>query len=353
MGGHVNSLYIAATEGGSGKTTLAVGLCLALRGRGINAGYFKPVGVADASASTDDDVIFAADVLGLQEPVQDLCPLLLNDDVLRVTVDGPSGDTMERLAPAFARVSAAHDVVISEGLGEIWQGRFLRLSGADVVSRLNQQALLAARFSGIRQLDDVCYAKDVLKKRLLGAVFTMVPETRREVVEQEYAPFLARSQITMYGALPADSRLMALRVGAIAAGLNGRFLTGEEHADALAETYLIGAMSAEHALAYFERTPDKVVVVGGDREDLILTALKTPTVALVLTGSYLPSAEVLEKARKAGVAAISVSGDTVAAADGLRRMFGRLRVHEHTKIDRIRELVDEHIDVDGLLAALA
>jgi uncharacterized protein len=353
MGALVNSLYIAATEGGSGKTTLAVGLCLALRGRGINAGYFKPVGVADATAPTDDDVIFVADVLGLQEPLEDLCPLVLNDDVLRVTAEGSSGDSMERLAQAFSRVAAGHDVVVSEGLGEIWQGRFLRLSGADVVSRLDQQALLVARFSGIRQLDDVCYVKDVLKKRLLGAVFTMVPETRREVVEQDYAPFLARSQITMYGALPADSRLMALRVGTIAAGLNGRFLAGEEHADALAETYLIGAMSAEHALAYFERTPDKVVVVGGDREDLILTALKTPTVALVLTGSYLPSAEVLEKARRAGVAAISVSGDTVAAADGLRRMFGRLRVHEHPKIDRIRELVDEHIDVDGLLAALA
>ena len=75
--------------------------------------------------------------------------------------------------------------------------------------------------------------------------------------------------------------------------------------------------------------------------------------ALVLTGSFLPSAEVLQQARKAGVAAISVSGDTVAAADGLRRMFGRLRVQEHSKIDRIRELVDEHVDVDGLLAALA
>ncbi len=111
-------------------------------------------------------------------------------------------------------------------------------------------------------------------------------------------------------------------------------------------------MSAEHALAYFERVSDKVVVVGGDREDLILAALQTPTAALVLTGSYVPAATVLEQAARAGVAVISVDGDTVAAADGLRRLFGRLRVHERSKIDRIRELVEEHVDVDGLLGAL-
>ena len=60
----------------------------------------------------------------------------------------------------------------------------------------------------------------------------------------------------------------------------------------------------------------------------------------------------LERAHGRSVAVISVDGDTVAAADGLRRLFGRLRVHEHSKIDRIRQLVDEHVDVDALLGAL-
>jgi BioD-like phosphotransacetylase family protein len=40
----LKSLYIASTQGSGGKTTIAVGLCVALRRRGLQAGYFKPVG---------------------------------------------------------------------------------------------------------------------------------------------------------------------------------------------------------------------------------------------------------------------------------------------------------------------
>jgi hypothetical protein len=129
-------------------------------------------------------------------------------------------------------------------------------------------------------------------------------------------------------------------------------VAGEASVERLAESYLIGAMSAEHALGYFERTPDKVVVVGGDREDLILAALQTSTVALVLTGDFLPGEDVLARARKAGVAVVSVAVDTVAAAEGLRRLFGRLHVHEPSKIQRVADIVEERVDVSGLLAAL-
>ena len=347
----MNSLYIASTEGGGGKTTLAVGLCLALRSRGVDAGYFKPVGVAE-QGQYDDDAVFAADILRLTEDPGDLCPVVLHDNALRAAGSALQDDAMDRVVDAFQRSVVVHDVLICEGLGEIWQGRFLRLSGADVVARLDLRALLVAKFAGTRQLDDVCYTHDVLRKRLLGVVFSMVPETRIEVVEHHYTPFLAENGIISYGILPSDSQLLAVPVADIAAALDGRFIVGEEWSDALAESYLIGAMSAEHALSYFERAPNKVVVVGGDREDLILAALRTPTAALVLTGSYVPTPAVLERATDAHVAVGSVDGDTVAAADGLRRLFGRLRVHEHSKIDRIGHLVEEHIAVDALLAAL-
>ena len=46
----LKSLYIASTQGSGGKTTIAVGLCLALRKRGLNAGYFKPVGTLAAQS---------------------------------------------------------------------------------------------------------------------------------------------------------------------------------------------------------------------------------------------------------------------------------------------------------------
>ena len=119
-----------------------------------------------------------------------------------------------------------------------------------------------------------------------------------------------------------------MSVAEIAQALGGTYVCGEEYGAALVETYMIGAMSPEHALRYFQLTPNKVVIVGGDRAEIILTALDTPTVAVVLTGNYVPSPAVLERAEQRGVPLVSVESDTVTAADELRRLFGRLRVND-------------------------
>lgn len=348
----MRSLYIAATEASAGKTTLAVGLALAFRARGIDVGYFKPVGaIGPSGSSVDEDALFVADVLGLSDDPAQLCPTLLEESGVRI-VAGDQEDPGEAMAQAYAEVSGRHDLVICEGLGEVWQGRFLRVSGADVVNRLLLPTLLVARFAGTRQLDDVLYVHDVLKERMLGVVFTMVPETRMDAVEHHYMDFLGQNGVGRYGILPCVADLAAVSVSEITAGLSGTILTAVHAADRLAQTYLIGAMSPQHALGYFKRTPDKVVVVGGDRDDLIMVALKTPTVALVLTGDFKPGAEVVAAAESAGVPLISVSLDTVHAAESLRRLFGRLRVHQRAKLAAIERLIAERTDVDKLLAAL-
>ncbi len=146
--------------------------------------------------------------------------------------------------------------------------------------------------------------------------------------------------------------LSAVSVAEIVEALDGTYVCGERFGGGLVETYMIGAMSSEHALRYFQLTPNKVVIVGGDRAEIVLAALDTPTVAVVLTGNYVPSPAVIERAEERGVPLVSVELDTVTAADGMRRLFGRLRVKERSKIDLIAELIDESVDVDRLVRDL-
>jgi BioD-like phosphotransacetylase family protein len=352
----MRSLYIASTEGSGGKTTLSVGLCLALRARGLDVGYFKPIGIlpqGSVGELVDDDARFVAEVLGLDEPLSDICPVVLDENALHDVLTGSDADTLGRVASAFERVRGQRDLVICEGLGEVWQGRFLRASGADVVARLDLGAVLVARFAGARLLDDICYVKDGLKERLLGAVFNMVPESRIALVSGVYARFLAEQEIATYGVLPASKRLAAVTVAEIVEALGATYLCGEEHGDAMAETYLIGAMSPEHAMRYFQNAANKVVVVGGDRAEIILAALETPTAAIVLTGSYVPSPAVLARAEELGVPIVSVASDTVSATDGIQRLFGRLGVHDKRKIELIADEISSHVDLDRLVGDLA
>ena len=350
------SLYIACTQSGGGKTAIAAGLCLAFRERGLRVAYFKPVGIASspdsAGSRRDEDALFVADLLGLDDDLADICPVVQDEDTLHDVFEASDADPMDRVAAAYERIRAGKDIVVCEGLGEIWQGRFLRASGADIVARLDLMTLLVAKFAGARLLDDVLYVKEVLKQRLLGVLFNMVPESRLELVRDQYVPLLAQAGVESYGILPSEPRLAAVPVGQLVNALGGTYLAGDARADELVETYMIGAMNPSHALRYFERTPNKAVVVGGDRTKIILSALETPTILIVLTGSYVPDAAVLERARERGVALVSVAGDTVSAAEGLRHLFGRARVHERAKAFQMAELLSASLDVDHLLADL-
>jgi len=220
------------------------------------------------------------------------------------------------------------------------------------VAELDLGTLLVAKFAGARLLDDIIYVKDALKQHLLGVLFNMVPESRLALVRDEYTRFLATNDIESYGALVSSAMLSAVSVSEIVEALDGTFVTGERYGERLAETYMIGAMSPEHALRYFQLTPNKVVIVGGDRAEIVLAALDTPTVAVVLTGNYVPSPAVLERADERGVPLVSVESDTVSAADGMRRLFGRLRVKERAKIELIAKLIDESVDLDRLVSDL-
>ena len=349
------SLYIASTQGGGGKTTIAVGLCMALRRRGLNAGYFKPVGTLAAQAGNelfDEDAQFVAELLQLDDRLSDICPVVLDEGALHDVLSGNEVDAMSRVRRAFERVRDGKDIVVCEGLGEIWQGRFLRTSGAEVVKELDLRALLVAKFAGARLLDDIIYVNDALKERLLGVLFNMVPESRLQLVREEYTRFLARNGVDSYGVLVSRPLLSAVSVSEIVESLAGTFVCGERHGDRLVETYMIGAMSSEHALRYFQLTPNKAVIVGGDRAEVVLAALETATVAVVLTGNYVPSPAVIERAEERGVPLVSVETDTVTAADGMRRLFGRLRVKERAKTDLISQLIEEAVDVDRLVGDL-
>ena len=351
----LRSLYIASTQGSGGKTTIAVGLCMALRKRGLDAGYFKPVGTLAAHADgvlLDEDAEFVAGVLELDDALTDICPVVLDEDALHDVLSGTEVDAMSRVTHAYERIRAGKDIVVCEGLGEIWQGRFLRTSGAEVVAELDLGTLLVAKFAGARLLDDIIYVKDALKDHLLGVLFNMVPESRLPLVRDDYTRFLAKSDIASYGALVSSAMLSAVSVAEIVEALGGTYVCGERYGERQVETYMIGAMSSEHALRYFQLTPNKVVIVGGDRAEIVLAALDTPTVAVVLTGNYVPSPAVLERADERGVPLVSVETDTVTAADDLRRLFGRLRVKERAKIDLIVELIEEAVDLDRLVADL-
>jgi phosphate acetyltransferase len=122
--------------------------------------------------------------------------------------------------------------------------------------------------------------------------------------------------------------------------------------------------------------PGTLVIVPGDREDIILTLTtahlvgaprrslpgrEDPTldldlghdgaaIGLVLTGGYRPHPAVLAAIRRADLFAILVPADTYTVASEVHDLLVKTHPADTEKIQLIKELVAANLDVDRILA---
>ncbi len=132
--------------------------------------------------------------------------------------------------------------------------------------------------------------------------------------------------------------------------------------------------------------PRTLVIVPGDREDVILTLTTAHLVGparpgspaevggiggiagvpaaeldghegaalgLVLTGGYRPRPAVIDAIRRADLFATLVPEDTYAVASEVHDLLVKTHAGDREKIETIKALVAEHLDIDRILAAAA
>jgi len=114
-----------------------------------------------------------------------------------------------------------------------------------------------------------------------------------------------------------------ISVADIAECLGGEVLTCREALGETVACFMIGAMCVDPAPTYFGQRSDKAVITRGDRADIQLGALVTPTKCLILTGGTKPIPMVMDQARQAGVPIILVGEATLATVERLEGRFGR------------------------------
>jgi BioD-like phosphotransacetylase family protein len=141
----------------------------------------------------------------------------------------------------------------------------------------------------------------------------------------------------------------------IADGLGGESICPGPDLDRVIDDVAIGAMQPEHMLQRVG--PGTIVIVPGDREDVIRAIIDAQGsghpagLGLVLTGGYRPSAEVTDEIRAANLFSILVAADTYAVASAVHDLLVKTHASDDEKIDLIKRVVAEHLDVDRVLAA--
>ena len=351
----MRSLFIGSTHGNSGKTMLSMSLAPVLQESGYKVGYFKPLGKQPVTVKgkvVDADAQFLREVLSLAEPLEQICPVVLTQDLVARGLRGDVGDIWPKIQQAHEIVSKGKDVLLIGGAGTLWDGGFLGISGPRLAKEFKAPVLLVDPYVNDVCIDCILMARELIGDQLVGVILNRVPPQGMPEVEQMVVPFLGTKGIEVLGVLPLDRLLDAITVRQIVEVLDGKVLCCEDRLDEFVERFSVGAMDVEHALGYFQKLPNKAVITGGSHADIQLAALETSTKCLVLTGDQMPNPIIVGRAQELHVPLLSVRYDTLSTVEKLEAVLGRIRIREAKKVERARELLRDRLNYRRIIEKL-
>jgi BioD-like phosphotransacetylase family protein len=351
----MQTLFIGSTAGNSGKTMVTVGLGLAFKECGYTVGYVKPLGkqpITVENKVVDADAQFLKSILQLAEPLEQICPVVLTQDLVARGLRGEVPDLHSRIRQAYEAISTGKDITLVGGAGSLADGAFLGISGTRLAKEFRASVLLIDPYQNEVCLDCILTAKEALGDHLMGVVLNRVTPQSLPEVEQMVVPFLGARGVEVLGVLPLDRLLDAVTVRQMTEILDGKVICGQERLDEFVERFSVGAMDVDAALGYFRKLPNKAVITGGHRADIQLAALETSTKCLVLTGDQMPNEIIIGRAREVGVPMISVHYDTLTTVEKLEAVLGRIRIREEKKVGRARELLRHRLNYRRIVEKL-
>ena len=387
----MRQIYLAATGQNRGKTTAAVGLFDGFVSKGLRTGFFKPVGqrtVIEDGVPADEDAVLMKEVFGLRESYPTMSPVHIPRGFTKAYI---AGDVVEDLGARIREAHGAfleHDLLLVEGTGHAGVGAVIGLSNAAVARMLGTPAVIISEGGVGRPIDEIVLNASLFEANgvpVAGAIVNKVDMEAQPGITQVLERGLAKHGIPLLGVLPVRPILSNPTLGMILEGVHGETIHPGPDLDRVIDGVAIGAMEPGHML---ERVgPGTLVIVPGDREDVILTlttahlarrvrhasaseAARIAAIAaeatnertasvdghegaaigLVLTGGYRPRESVLAAIRQADLFTTAVREDTYVVASEVHDLLVKTHAADHEKIALIKALVAEHLDIDRILS---
>ena len=348
----MKSIFINSVGVKSGKSLLAWALGLVFERDGLKVGYFKPVGVQPEVVDgvlTDHDAHLMKNVLKLKDPYHQICPVVLNHDMVFAIFRRKVGGILNEIEESYRKLSVDKEIVIIKGGNSFFDGSIVGANGVTLTKALNTKVLLVDRFiSDVTFVDNVRFIKELLGERLQGVIITQVMPEKIDYVGNVVIPFIEGDGIPVYGSIPEDKFLGAISIRKACEVVAGEVICCKDRLEELATNYVIGAMDLELAINYFRRINNKIVITGADRSDLQIAAMETSTKGIILTGGRYPNSVVIGKAEEKGVPIIVVNLDTYSTIERLDKAVVTLDFEDEKKIGRYLELFKENVDINRL-----
>jgi BioD-like phosphotransacetylase family protein len=338
------TLYIASDQARAGKTALCVTLAHQLSQEGRKVALFKPFHMPSQAGGIDQDAQILRKAVNAEGTESTAWPIAIPQD-------GDLGELPVDLALGeFREATSGADISIVEGLSGLTDA--LGSASNRLAVGMDASVIVAIGYTPNLVLEDILRARQLFGDRLAGIVLNGVTRYKIREVKAQLVPRVEAEGVKVLATIPEDRRLLGVTVGQLAQHLAGKFLNLEEKSDNLVEHYLIGGMILDWGVLYFERFSNKAVIVRGDRPDIQMAALKTPTSCIVLTGGHAPIEYVHYEAGEEEVPLIQVEMDTLATTEALESLQEKVLFDHPVKQEQFRELISQHGDWEAMYRLL-
>jgi BioD-like phosphotransacetylase family protein len=310
-------------------------------------GYYKPF---SQSRGDDPDVVFVyRELLGSREGLDVPRPHAIPETSVAPLI--PEGVGQE-IKATVDQLNVTHDLVLVDGPDLYTPEGQVSLLASELVSRLNSRVLLLFRYTKDLDANAVAGATEPLQDRLAGVVINGVSAYRRREVDQSLLEGLRQQGIPVLGMLPEDRTMLSVTVRQVADYLGGAWAQEPVNTDAYIDRFLIGANIMDAGETYFGRFEHQAVIARAERPDIQMASLMAATRCLILTGGNEPIDYIKAEALQREVPVILVQGDTLTTAEALGGLLEQANIHSLQKIQRFSQLVQQHLDLPALDAAL-
>ncbi len=354
------SVMVVASEAGTGKSVISLGLVDQLERHGARTAYFKPVGLTNGSGTLDPDARFVHQTLHLRTPPEWVVGAG-HSDVTRALEEGRYDELVDRILEAHTRLAREADIVVCEGVDST--AAFPALDSdinIDLARNLDAPVLLVAGGRGLGAEEitsNVMLARNQLHERgaeVSGVFINRVEPRRQEDLADNLRRLLRQKRVTLYGVLPELVELSRPRIRDVVRALETRVLQGENMMDARVGSVLVAAMGLENSLHYFE--DGCLVITPGDREEILLAAAaayacdNVPRPAgVVLSGGFEPRRKVLQLVHglsQGRLPILHVDAPTYETAIAVNHVEPVLMENQEDKALAIRAAMEEYVDLE-------
>ena len=138
-------LFVDSLAEYSGRNTICLCAGIKLREAGKSVGFFKPLGVFPTQVdgvTTDEDMVFFKESLGLDDELEDLCPVVLTQEMLNGVLAGKDvGQYADKIRKSFEKVSKNKEITIIVGIGYPRSGMMIDFPETDFLSEIKGKLL--------------------------------------------------------------------------------------------------------------------------------------------------------------------------------------------------------------------